>query len=142
MPKVGDTILCSHVSRLINAEQFVLLYDMNKPKSPDIPYSNYEYFDLDKMNDDECKSEFWFYKNDVYNLAKTVALPDQLFCYNGVNVDGVEALCIFLKRFAYPCRYLDMIPRFARPEPQLCMISNAVMNNLYQTWNHLLIDLD
>ena len=54
----------------------------------------------------------------------------------------VEALCIFLKRFAYPCRYVDMIPRFGRPEPQLCMISNAVMNELYQTWNRLLTDLN
>ena len=48
----------------------------------------------------------------------------------------VEALCIFLKRFAYPCRYVD------RPEPQLCMISNAVMNKMHQTWNRLLIDLN
>ena len=54
----------------------------------------------------------------------------------------VEAFCIFLKRFAYPSRYVDMIPRFGRPEPQLCMIPNAVMNELYHTWNHLLTELD
>lgn len=69
-------------------------------------------------------------------------MPDQIISYNGVNVNIVEVLCIFLKRFAYPCRCLDMISRFARPEPQLCMISNAVMNNLYQTWNRLLTLLD
>ena len=28
-------------------------------------------------------------------------------CYNGL---AVEAMCIFLKRFAYPCRYADLIP--------------------------------
>ena len=48
----------------------------------------------------------------------------------------------FSKRFAYPCRYLDMIPRFARPKPQLCMTSNAVMKELYQTWNCLLTELN
>ena len=140
MPKLRDTILMAHASRLINTEEFVLLYDLNKPKNPDLPY-NYEQFDLDKMKDDECKTEFRFYKNDIYNLADVLTLPDRIICYNGVNVD-MEAICIFLKRFAYPCRYVDMISRFARPEPQYCMISNAVMNELYQTWNHLLTDLD
>ena len=142
MPKFRDTILLAHASRLINIDEFVLLYDVNKPKNPDLPYTNYDHFDLDKMTDDECETEFRFYKNDIYNLTDVLTLPDRIICYNGVNVDIVEAFCIFLKRFAYPCRYVDMIPRFGRPEPQLCMISNAVMNELYQTWNHLLTELD
>ena len=58
----------------------------------------YERFDLDKMTDDECKTEFRFYKNDIYNLADVLTLPDRIVCYNGVNVEMVEALCIFLKR--------------------------------------------
>ena len=56
MPKFHDTILLVHASRLINAEEFVLLYDLHKPKNPDLPYTNYECFDLDKMTDDECKT--------------------------------------------------------------------------------------
>ena len=65
-------------------------------------------------------------------------LSDILTCYNGLKVDQTEGMCIFLKRFAYPCRYLDMVPRFARPVPQLCMISNLVMDCIYTNWNHLL----
>ena len=64
--------------------------------------------------------------------------PDCFTCYNGTVYDSTEALCIFLKRFAYPCRYLDMMPRFGRPVPQLSMISNHVMNILYESWSHLL----
>lgn len=141
MPKFRDTIVLAHVEGLIDAEEFALLYDINKPKNSDIPYSNYDRFDLDKMTDDECKTEFRFFKNDIYNLVDVLALPAKYICYNGLNVDPVEALCILLKRFAYPCRYVDMIPRFARPEPQLCMISNLVMNDLYQTHDHLLTNL-
>ena len=37
--------------------------------------------------------------------------------YNNVRVDDVEALCAVLKRFAYPCRFIDMIQLFARPIP-------------------------
>ena len=32
-----------------------------------------------------------------------VQVPDQIRCYNRVVVDGIEALCIFLKGFTYPC---------------------------------------
>ena len=102
MPKFCDTILLAHASRLINAEEFVLLYDLPKPKTPDLPHTNYKCFDLDKMTDDECKTELRFYKNDIYNLADVLTLPDQIICYNGVNVDMVEALCVFLKDLPIP----------------------------------------
>jgi len=75
-------------------------------------------------------------------LADPLTLPDRIICYNGVNVDMEESICIFLKRFAYLCRYVDMLPRFTRPERHLCLISNAVMNELYQPWNHPVPDLD
>jgi hypothetical protein len=39
---------------------------------------------------------------------------------------------------AYPCRYSDMIPRFAKPVPVLCMITNTVVDYIYDqhhaTW--------
>ena len=73
--------------------------------------------------------------NVFSNLADMLTLPDRIVCYNGVNVDMVEASCIF-------CRFVDMISRFGRPEPQLCMISNAVRNELFQTRNCLLTDLN
>ena len=53
MPKFRDTIPLAHASRLINTDEFVLLYDGNKPKNPDLPYKNYDHFDLDKITDDE-----------------------------------------------------------------------------------------
>lgn len=49
---------------------------------------------------------------------------------------------MLLKRFAYPCRYLDMITRFARPVPQLCMASNLVMDYIYIAWGRLLTNLN
>ena len=42
------------------------------------------------------------------------------------------------KRYSYPNRYLDLIPRFGRPVRQLCMIANHVMNFIYERWHHLL----
>ena len=145
MPNLRETrisLLCAYDLSIINDEEFVLLYDINTAKSPDFPYWNYEAFELDNMSDDECQAEFRFYKNDVCDLMEVLGFPETFTCYNGLTVDGTEALCILLKRFAYPCRYLDMIPRFARPVPQLCMTSNMVMDYLYTHWSHLLTSLN
>ena len=116
MPNLRETrisLLYAYYSSIINDEEFVLLYDINTAKSRDFPYWNYEAFELDSMSEDECQAEFRFYKNDVYDLMAVLGFPETFTSYNGLTVDGTQALCIFLKRFAYPCRYLDMIPSTA-----------------------------
>ena len=133
----------AYLSKFSNEEEFVLLYDANKPKNPEIPFGNYESFDLGSMTDDMRKTEFRFFKNDIYNLIEVLNLQDEIIFYNGLNVNVIETVCVLLKRFAYPCRYVDLIPRFARPEPQLCMISNTTMNLIYtDNWQNLLVNLN
>ncbi len=63
------------------------------------------------MREDECEVDECevVKKNDIYNLAFALKLPEVYRCYNGLVVDSVEALCICLKRFAYPCRFADLI---------------------------------
>lgn len=40
-------------------------------------------------------------------------------------------VCILLKRLAYPCRYFDLIYTFARPVPELCLITNTLLDGMY-----------
>ena len=75
-------------------------------------------------------------------MQNTLHIPEFITCYNGIKVTGIEALCILLKSYAYPNRYLDLMPRFGRPVPQLCMVSNQIMNFLYDRWHHLLTTFD
>ena len=63
-------------------------------------------------------------------------------CFNGHVIDSVEAFCICLKRYAYPCRYVDLIPRFGRSVPQLCMAANGITCLIFNRIHHLLTDLD
>ena len=57
--------------------------------------------------------------------------------------DKEEALCIFLKRFAYPFRYQDLMLRFRqRVVPQLCMISNQVQNIISENWGFLMRNMN
>ena len=97
-----DALLLAHDQELINDEEFVLLYNINTSKNYDYPYWNYKIFDLDDWSDDECRSDFGFYKNDVYRLYEVLQIPETITTYNRSKFDGLEAFCIFLKRFAYP----------------------------------------
>ena len=57
-------------------------------------------------------------------------MPAEVTCYDGLKVNMVEVLYIFLKRFTYPCRYVDLMP-------QLYMIANTTMGIIYYTWHYL-----
>ena len=61
-------------------------------------------------------------------------------CYKRSVCSGLEALCVVLKRLAYPCRYADMIGRFAKPVPVLCMINNYMIDFIYQSHSHRLLE--
>ena len=83
-------------------------------KNQDFPYDCYGAFDLNEFDDSECLAEFRFYRNELPLLLEALQLPQSFNCHHGTICDGVEALCIRLRRFAYPCRYSDLIPRFGR----------------------------
>ena len=70
-----------------------------------------------------------------------------LRCPQGSVCDRIEGLCILLRRLAYPCRYSDMVSRFAKPVPVLCMVSNIVLNYIFDlhhhritTWNNSILN--
>ena len=61
-----ELLFHSHSNNIINDEEFLLLYDVDRSENPDFPYWKFPEFDLDKQSDDECNSEFQFRKNDIY----------------------------------------------------------------------------
>ena len=90
------------------------------------------------MNEDECKTEFRFDKVDIPRLVKAFRLPQKFVCSNGMTASALGGLCMLLKRFAYPCRYSDLIPRFGRSKSEICLIANKVMQYLNDAWKHRL----
>ena len=135
-----EALLFAYQDGSIDDTKFALSYDLNSCENLEFPYWKYGRFDLDSMTDDECKVEFRFLKNNVYLLGEVLDIPDIMKCPNGVLVDGTEALSLLLMRFAYPCRFADMAARFERPVPQLCMITNRMMDYLLDEYSHLLAD--
>ena len=113
-------------------EEFLMFYDINRTQNLDLMHWKDENFDLDHLENDEWGAEFRFQKDDIYDLTGVLQVPDEIVCYNGTNVLDIEARCIFLKRHAYPCRYLDLIYRFARHIPEIC-----ISKFIYERWGHL-----
>ena len=105
-------------------------------KNPCFSYNEHERFDINYVKEPECKYNFRFEKRDIPLLADVLHLPDTLKCEQRTTAEKIEALCILLKRTAYPCRYNDMIPYFGRSVPELSMITNAVVDYIYDNHGH------
>lgn len=107
------TFACLHYdAKLIIDEDFVVLYEMST--NPSFPYYEYPRFDLNNMNDAECKAEFRFEKKDLPAIAEALQIPPTFKLDQGSVVDGMEGLCMLLRRLAYPCRCDDMVARFVQ----------------------------
>ena len=129
--------------KVINDEELLLLLDDNISRNPEFNYEKYQRFNLDEIQEPECKAEFRFNKNDIPVLAEVLGLPETFRCSQRTVANKLEGLCMLLRRTAYPCRYSDLIPRFGRPVPELSMITNCVVDYLYDNhahrltqWNH------
>ena len=123
-----EMLLLNHDMKIINDEELLLLLDDNTSKNPEFHYENYQRFDLDEIQEPECKAEFRFNKNDIPVLAEVLGLPETFRCSQRTAANKLEGLCMLLRRTAYSCRYSDLIPRFGRPVPELSMIINCVVD--------------
>ena len=150
MPSFRDIrnfLLISYDDGLIDDEEFLLLYEQYFSRNPDFPYDSYSPFDIDELEDSECLAEFRFHKKDIPILADVLQIPATIKCNQRSICDGIEGLCMLLRRLAYPCRYGDMIPRFGKPVPVLSMVTNIVRDLIYDVhghrvlqWNHALLN--
>ena len=142
-----NLLLDSYNDGTIDEDEFFLLYEEHFSKNPEFPYEQYELFDMDAMDDTECKAEFRFRKTEIPLLAEALDIPETFVCHQGTTAPGIEGLCVLLRRLTYPCRYSDLIPRFGRPVPELSMIYNIVLDYIYSTqghritqWNNTILD--
>lgn len=142
----NDLLLC-YCENIVSDEEYFILSDLYRPKNLDLPYDEYPMFYLDSMLNDERKNEFRFEKNHLPLLADVLQIPPVFKCPQGSVADGMEGLCMLLKRLSYPCRYADMVARFGRPIPVLSMVTNQVLDFIYNThgrkilqWNNDLLN--
>ena len=52
------------------------MLDDNISRNPEFNYEKYQRFNLDEIQEPECKAEFRFNKNDIPVLAEVLGLPE------------------------------------------------------------------
>ena len=111
--EVRDLLAVACFGDIIDEDEFLLLWDLHESKNLDFPYEEYGRFDLDEMDDSECFAEFIVKKRDLPDLAAALQIPNQFVCHRHQRsvADGMEGLCMLLRRLSYPCRYSDTIAR-------------------------------
>lgn len=95
----------------------------------------YESFDLDDLCDDECKAEFRFMKNYIYQVKDILQVPDEIVCYNRLVVKGIEA---FFKAVRIPHSLQWYVPSIW-PVPQFSITTATMIDFIYNQHSHCLI---
>ena len=95
-----EMLLLNHDMKVINDEELLLLLDDNTSRNPEFNYENYQRFNLDEIQEPECKAEFRFNKNDIPVLAEVLGLPETFRCSQRTVANKLEGLCMQLRRTA------------------------------------------
>ena len=138
---VRDGLNIAFAENLIDGVEFPVLYDANRAKQS-FPYCKYDEFNFNNWDDAECRTELMFAKNDLDALLDSLQIPDQIAPQQGTVCNSIEGLCILLRRLSYPCRYIDMVPRFGRNPTELCLLFNAILDHVYASYHHRLESWD
>lgn len=75
-------------------------------------------------------------------MTVVLDLPPTVITGNRLRATAIDAMCIFLRRFAYPNRLLDCMQLFGRPIDELSRIANHVMHHLYIRFHRILDTFD
>ena len=130
-------VMAYHIAyhSLLEDDEFSTLFNDFKPLYPSYPYPDFDPFSLDSFDSCEYEAHFRVVKHDLlldaFQVPETRAhkVPTRnKKCPQGTVCSGMEGLCLMLKPLAYLWQYFDLIPRFGRSIPELCMITNIVLD--------------
>ena len=142
LDKSREAIAIAYSCDIIDTEEAILLFDINRSKNPEFPYWEYNSFDVNSLSEDEFLAALRFSNRDIDRLVAALGIPREIRTANGSKFSGIEGVCCLLKRPAYPCRYSDLLSEFGRSVPELSLLTTKTMNMIYERWHHLLSDLN
>lgn len=96
------------------------------------------FFDLERFSRKKCCKLFRFGKSDLGKVRILLGIPDEVTAKDFDRVPGTEALCILLRRFAYPARWLELRRNFGRSQGSLSRIFYKTLHHIDGKYRHLL----
>ena len=112
-------VLLASYAFIITDEEFSLLFEENSSSNLDFLYHNYPPFNMESQSEAECRANFRVEKHHIPLVEDALQIPQFFVCDQGTVCEGTEGLCMLVKRYAFSCRYSDMIPIFGRLVPEL-----------------------
>ncbi|KAH7944646.1 hypothetical protein HPB52_022972 [Rhipicephalus sanguineus] len=106
------------------------------------PLSVHGYLDIDEMDSGQVRTYFRFEQNDVRRIKSALLLPDVVRTLQGVSIWGDAALCLTLRRLAYPNRLRDLKPLFGRHYLVISSATIVVLAHVESTSGYLLRDVN
>ena len=98
--KAREQLLWAFDENFISAEEFLLLYDVNKSTNLDLPYDEYSPFDLENMEDDEYFAEFRVRERDLNVLANVLRITEEFTLeQRSVIVRSAHLILLFLLKY-------------------------------------------
>ena len=94
---VRDALLIARYEKIIDDVDFALLNEANLSR-PAYLYNKFDRFDIDACDDSECRTDLRFGKQDLDLLRTYLQIPDEIVCSQRSVCEGMEGLCILLKR--------------------------------------------
>ncbi|KAL3245281.1 hypothetical protein MRX96_047037 [Rhipicephalus microplus] len=96
--------------------------------------------DLVSKSSEPCNSP-WFQKGDLEDLMEALLIPEEVVSAQWVRVSGREALCMTLRRLAYPNRLCELELFFMRHSSVISSVVSKVLAHIDYYFGHLLADL-
>ncbi|KAH9375756.1 hypothetical protein HPB48_014640 [Haemaphysalis longicornis] len=90
----------------------------------------------------ELSTSAKFERDDICELLTTLKIPDDVISAQRVRVSGMEALCMTLRRLAYPNRLCELEVEFGRHGTVICSVVNKVLSHIEYYFAHLLSDMN
>ena len=78
------------ISQGLITDEVLLLLDLSIARNPEFSYDVYDRFDLDEIDQAECKLEFRIDKRHIPFLADVLGLPATIRCPQTTVADGFE----------------------------------------------------
>ncbi|CAN7988706.1 unnamed protein product [Ixodes hexagonus] len=96
---------------------------------------------IDALSKHPFRRQFRFEKANFPTLVSALDLPESVTSAQGVSVSAREALCMCLRRLAYPNRLCDLQEYFGRHYSVISSITNKVMFYIERNFGFFLEDL-
>ena len=124
-----DILLICVAEGVIDFDEYFALLEVNKSREI-YSYWKFDRFNFDNWDDARCRTELRFAKRDVLRFFEVLQIPYTRYTIQRSKCCGLEALCIFLKRLAYPCRFTDLSLAFGRNPSKLCLIFYWILDTI------------